>query len=381
MLNVLCRRRWGAHPSCHVHVPSARPSSHGTPPRRYIPSPEDVVVGRIVDKHSGGSCSAVEGSFLLSAPNSPLQAPLTVALVFLLRACHALSCPSWTALASDQRPRLLLGPAENYGADIGAPFRALLPVLAFEGATKRNRPHLQASGQGRHSTPQRAQRDRDGGCRAGRHGWLDLPAVLGPEPCMQRLPLLTGPSCFISGPCAQLTGLPEAPGSHCACPQAAQLTKGRIVRDLRRCGSGRPWARHALAAQRLNRAPTALPCTAGGRPGVLPCGVCSPRPGARAVLHRRCWQGARLAALPCACSRVANSHVRCGSGRAGALWAGLPSSRCRLCGRAGTGSRVRPAPCLLPSAALLAVAATKACATWFCPAGLWLRPLERRHDD
>jgi len=34
-------------------------------------------------------------------------------------------------------------PAENYGVDIGAPFRALLPVLAFEGATKRNRPQLQ----------------------------------------------------------------------------------------------------------------------------------------------------------------------------------------------------------------------------------------------
>lgn len=27
--------------------------------------------------------------------------------------------------------------------DIAAPFRALLPVLAFEGATKRNRPQLQ----------------------------------------------------------------------------------------------------------------------------------------------------------------------------------------------------------------------------------------------
>ncbi|KAI3424177.1 hypothetical protein D9Q98_009536 [Chlorella vulgaris] len=52
--------------------------------KRYIPSPEDVVVGRITDKHS-----------------------------------------------------------ENYGVDVGGPFRALLPVLAFEGATKRNRPSLQ----------------------------------------------------------------------------------------------------------------------------------------------------------------------------------------------------------------------------------------------
>ncbi|PSC74316.1 exosome complex component rrp40 [Micractinium conductrix] len=52
--------------------------------KRYIPSAEDAVVGRIIDKHS-----------------------------------------------------------ENYGVDIGAPFRALLPVLAFEGATKRNRPNLQ----------------------------------------------------------------------------------------------------------------------------------------------------------------------------------------------------------------------------------------------
>lgn len=33
--------------------------------------------------------------------------------------------------------------AENYGVDVGGPFRALLPVLAFEGATKRNRPSLQ----------------------------------------------------------------------------------------------------------------------------------------------------------------------------------------------------------------------------------------------
>ncbi|EFN53535.1 hypothetical protein CHLNCDRAFT_59733 [Chlorella variabilis] len=52
--------------------------------KRYTPSPEDVVIGRITDRHS-----------------------------------------------------------ENYGVDIGGPFRALLPVLAFEGATKRNRPHLQ----------------------------------------------------------------------------------------------------------------------------------------------------------------------------------------------------------------------------------------------
>ncbi|KAL4424272.1 hypothetical protein ABPG75_001573 [Micractinium tetrahymenae] len=52
--------------------------------KRYVPSPEDVVIGRIIDKHS-----------------------------------------------------------ESYAVDIWAPFRALLPVLAFEGATKRNRPHLQ----------------------------------------------------------------------------------------------------------------------------------------------------------------------------------------------------------------------------------------------
>lgn len=32
--------------------------------------------------------------------------------------------------------------SENYDVDIGAPFLALLPVLAFEGATRRNRPML-----------------------------------------------------------------------------------------------------------------------------------------------------------------------------------------------------------------------------------------------
>lgn len=32
---------------------------------------------------------------------------------------------------------------ENYVVDIGAPFTAALPVLAFEGATRRNRPNLQ----------------------------------------------------------------------------------------------------------------------------------------------------------------------------------------------------------------------------------------------
>lgn len=32
---------------------------------------------------------------------------------------------------------------ENYVVDIGAPFSASLPVLAFEGATRRNRPNLQ----------------------------------------------------------------------------------------------------------------------------------------------------------------------------------------------------------------------------------------------
>ena len=33
--------------------------------------------------------------------------------------------------------------SENFDVDIGGPFRALLPVLAFEGATRRNRPNLQ----------------------------------------------------------------------------------------------------------------------------------------------------------------------------------------------------------------------------------------------
>ena len=32
---------------------------------------------------------------------------------------------------------------ENYVVDIGGPFSAALPVLAFEGATRRNRPNLQ----------------------------------------------------------------------------------------------------------------------------------------------------------------------------------------------------------------------------------------------
>lgn len=32
---------------------------------------------------------------------------------------------------------------ENYVVDIGGPFNAALPVLAFEGATRRNRPNLQ----------------------------------------------------------------------------------------------------------------------------------------------------------------------------------------------------------------------------------------------
>ncbi len=32
---------------------------------------------------------------------------------------------------------------ENFDVDIGGPFTATLPVLAFEGATRRNRPNLQ----------------------------------------------------------------------------------------------------------------------------------------------------------------------------------------------------------------------------------------------
>ena len=32
---------------------------------------------------------------------------------------------------------------ENFAVDIGGPFTASLPVLAFEGATRRNRPNLQ----------------------------------------------------------------------------------------------------------------------------------------------------------------------------------------------------------------------------------------------
>ena len=35
---------------------------------------------------------------------------------------------------------------DTYTVDIGAPFRALLPALAFEGATRRNRPNLKARG-------------------------------------------------------------------------------------------------------------------------------------------------------------------------------------------------------------------------------------------
>ena len=32
---------------------------------------------------------------------------------------------------------------ENFAVDIGGPFTATLPVLSFEGATRRNRPNLQ----------------------------------------------------------------------------------------------------------------------------------------------------------------------------------------------------------------------------------------------
>lgn len=32
---------------------------------------------------------------------------------------------------------------ENFAVDIGGPFIATLPVMAFEGATRRNRPNLQ----------------------------------------------------------------------------------------------------------------------------------------------------------------------------------------------------------------------------------------------
>ena len=39
-------------------------------------------------------------------------------------------------------PHLLSHAADAFGVDIGAPFRAALPLLAFEGATKRNRPAL-----------------------------------------------------------------------------------------------------------------------------------------------------------------------------------------------------------------------------------------------
>ena len=35
--------------------------------------------------------------------------------------------------------------SENFGVDINAPFVASLPVLAFEGATRRSRPNLQVS--------------------------------------------------------------------------------------------------------------------------------------------------------------------------------------------------------------------------------------------
>ena len=56
---------------------------------------------------------------------------------------------------------------ENYDVDIRGPSKALLPALAFEGATRRNRPHLQVRTQ--------AWGGRGGGgvelqCRLGRVG-------------------------------------------------------------------------------------------------------------------------------------------------------------------------------------------------------------------
>lgn len=40
---------------------------------------------------------------------------------------------------------------ENVAVDIGGPFTATLPVLAFEGATRRNRPNLQVLGSSAHA--------------------------------------------------------------------------------------------------------------------------------------------------------------------------------------------------------------------------------------
>lgn len=73
----------------------------------------------------------------LACPHAPvcLLRPFGGSLRSAAGRAHAHAC-THTA-----RPPSL--PAENYGVDIGGPFRALLPVLAFEGATKRNRPHLQ----------------------------------------------------------------------------------------------------------------------------------------------------------------------------------------------------------------------------------------------
>jgi hypothetical protein len=62
--------------------------------------------------------------------------------------CEASAQISWLTACSllDASAPACHLPTESFAVDIGGPFRALLPVLAFEGATKRNRPHLQVGG-------------------------------------------------------------------------------------------------------------------------------------------------------------------------------------------------------------------------------------------
>jgi exosome complex RNA-binding protein Rrp4 len=114
--------------------PPPPPASRPQPPR-YIPSEGDCVVGVIVDRMGevgrGGHGRAArglghEGSLVRCSLYQP-QTRLTPRLP-----SHTLSPP---APLHPNHP-------QHFTVDIGGPFKAVLPMLSFEGATKRNRPQI-----------------------------------------------------------------------------------------------------------------------------------------------------------------------------------------------------------------------------------------------
>lgn len=110
---------------------------------RYIPAEEDLVVGLIKDKR-GGEVGQ------LSGPHSRTEMAFFPRYMHAVLVCQPQPCMGQQLGLHKWHKKRSLNCVlctvclQNFLVDIGAPFPAQLPMLAFEGATRRNRPNLNA---------------------------------------------------------------------------------------------------------------------------------------------------------------------------------------------------------------------------------------------